>query len=683
MLLEAQDADSVVGSAAHPGKATARPRSQSGGAFRRPWERPSLENPKVSLGRRDAGLKRLPRIAAAFVVMVCVAIVALSGWREWALRDAAVESAEVDVANLARSLTQHAEDTFELADSLIGGLVDRLEMDGTSPDAIAKLQDVIDLRKATLGRIRGLFVYDETGRWLATSEDINLARLNNSDRDYFRHHRSSPDRRTLIGNPVKSRSGGQWIIPVSRRFNNPDGSFAGVVLATIDAGYFAQFYKQFDVGPNGAILLLSTAGTVLARSVDNDATVGRDLSGSPLIKNLQSRPSASIYYFKSPLDGVWRLGFYEISERYPILAVATEAEADVLAAWRDEAVARMAFVLGLTALIAAIGFYLVRQLAERQRMAAALAAKEADFRLLAEESSDMVMRIGLDERLLYVSPSCARVLGWTDDQLTGTPALAGINADDLPRVQRIVAALKQGEIEETKIIYRTRHRQKAEIWLETALRATRDPATGRIDGVVAISRDMTEHKDLEEKLAALASLDGLTGLANRRHFDETLRDEWARARRDGTALSLLMMDVDYFKRYNDQHGHQAGDECLVSVARIIAGQAQRPSDLAARYGGEEFVLLLPGTDAAGCEQVGERIRQALHDLRLPHATNPPSKCVTISLGGATGWPNAEEPADQTSLIATADRALYAAKSLGRNRLVMSGQVVAWPNAESA
>ena len=637
----------------------------------------------MSLGRRDAGLKRLPLIAAAFVVLACVAILALSGWREWTLRDATLRNAEVDVANLARSLTQHAEDTFELADSLINGLVNELETDGTSPAAIAKLQKFIDLRKATLGRIRGLFVYDETGRWLATSENVNLAGLNNSDRDYFKHHRDSPDSRTLIGNPVKSRSGGQWIIPVSRRFNHPDGSFAGVVLATVDSAYFSQFYRQFDIGPNGAIVLLNTAGIVLARSVSNYTSVGRDLSGLPLIKDLHSRPSASTYYFKSTLDGIWRMSFYELNDRYRILVLATKAQDDVLAAWRDEAIARMAFVLGLTALIAAIGFYLVRQLAERQRMAAALAAKEADFRLLAEESSDMVMRIGPDERLLYISPSCTRVLGWTADQLTGTPALAGINADDLPRVQRIVAALKQGEIEETKIIYRTRRRQKDEIWLETALRTTRHPDTGRIDGVVAISRDMTEHKDLEHKLAALASLDGLTGLANRRHFDEKLRDEWARARRDGTALSLLLMDVDHFKGYNDQHGHQAGDECLISVARFIAGQAQRPADLAARYGGEEFVLLLPGTDAAGCEQIGERIRQALHDLHLPNAMNLPSKCVTVSLGGATGWPSAENPADHTSLIAAADRALYAAKTLGRNRLVMSGQVVAWPNAESA
>jgi diguanylate cyclase (GGDEF)-like protein/PAS domain S-box-containing protein len=656
---------------------------KSGAAFRRPWERSSLEKLKMSLGRRDAGLKRLPLIAAAFVVLVCVAILALSGWREWTFRDAALRNAEVNVANLAQSLAQHAEDTFELADTYVIGLVNGLETDGTSPAAIAKLQNVIDLSKPTLGRIRGLFVYDETGRWLATSAKVNFAAFNNSDRDYFQHHRQSADRQMLIGKPVKSRSGGQWIITVSRRFNHPDGSFAGVVLATIDAAYFSQFYREFDVGPNGSIGLLSTAGIMLARSVDNDVYVGRDLSGAPLIKDLHSRPSAGTYYFKSSLDGIWRLSFYKLSKRYPILVLATEAQDDVLAEWRGEATARTAFVLGLTALIAAIGFYLVRQLAERQRMAAALAAKEADFRLLAEESSDMVMRIGLDERILYVSPSCTRVLGWTADQLKGRAALAAINADDLPHVQRVATGLKQGEIEETKIIYRTRQRKKDEIWLETALRTTRDPDTGRIDGVVAISRDMTEHKDLQQKLAALASLDGLTGLANRRHFDEKLRDEWARASRDGTALSLLLMDVDHFKGYNDQHGHQAGDECLISVARFIAGQAQRPADLAARYGGEEFVLLLPGTDAAGCEQIGERIRQALHDLHLPNAMNLPSKCVTMSLGGATGWPNAEKPADHTSLIAAADSALYAAKTRGRNRVVMSGQVVAWPNAESA
>src|SRR6266849_3538388 len=124
---------------------------KSGAAFRRPWERSSLEKLKMSLGRRDPGLKRLPLIAAAFVVLVCVAILALSGWREWTFRDAALRNAEVNVANLAQSLAQHAEDTFELADTYVIGLVNGLETDGTSPAAIAKLQNVIDLSKPTLG----------------------------------------------------------------------------------------------------------------------------------------------------------------------------------------------------------------------------------------------------------------------------------------------------------------------------------------------------------------------------------------------------------------------------------------------------------------------------------------------------------------------------------------------------
>ncbi|MBA3727506.1 MAG: diguanylate cyclase, partial [Armatimonadetes bacterium] len=200
---------------------------------------------------RELGKTRLPLWAAGFVAMACVAILALSGWREWGSRAVDLKNAEVEMANLARSLTQHAEDTFELADTILIGLVNRLETEGTAASAIEKVQGYLPLRKST-GRIRGIFIYDETGRWLATTEQVNLAGLNNSDRAYFQHHRASRDRGTLIGSPVKSRSGGQWIITVSRRFNHPDGSFAGVALTTLDAAYFSRFYEQFDIGPNGA-----------------------------------------------------------------------------------------------------------------------------------------------------------------------------------------------------------------------------------------------------------------------------------------------------------------------------------------------------------------------------------------------------------------------------------------------
>lgn len=632
---------------------------------------------------RNASLRQLAFLAGGLVALICVALLTLSSLREWGLRHETLKAAEVDLANVAQSLVQHADDSFELADSLLIGLVHRLEADGIGPGAVQRLRDDIDLRKGTMGRVRALFVYDAAGRWLATTEPVNPALFNNSDREYFKQHRASPDKGLLIGSPIKSRSGGQWVITASRRFDHPDGSFAGVVLATIDASYFANFYRRFDLGSTGTITLLDKSGVILARSVDNKSAVGRDVSATPLFQDMDARRPAGLYYFTSPFDQTLRLSFYRLSDRFPLLILATDAKDAVLAPWRQEAIIRMALVLGLVMLIAGTGVYLVRQLLKGQRVAAVLAAKEADFRLLAEESSDMVMRIGFDERIIYVSPSCVRLLGWVADQLRGTFALAGVNAEDLPHVRETVRALKQGEVEESRLVYRTRHRDGNEIWLETALRATRDPETGRVNGVVAISRDMTAHKDLEQKLATLAIKDGLTGLANRRHFDDMLQQEWRRAERGGTPVSLVMMDVDYFKKFNDQYGHQAGDSCLKAVAKVIAAEARRPGDLAARYGGEEFVLLLPNTDEVGCALVAERIRQSLETLNLSHALNPPTKRVTMSIGGATGWPNAETQGNHPSLIAAADRALYAAKHAGRDRFVMSGQVVAWRGAESA
>ncbi|AMJ62576.1 diguanylate cyclase domain-containing protein [Bosea sp. PAMC 26642] len=637
----------------------------------------------VRIAHRTLALPRLPFWAAVFVTLICLAILALSGWREWTSRDVDMKNAEVDMANLARSLTQHAEDTIELADATLMGLASRLETNGTDHTALARVQDFLEQRKATLGRIRGLFVYDDTGRWLATTEKVSLTGLNNSDRAYFQRHRMLDDKHAYLGRPVKSRSGGQWIITVSRRFNHPDGTFAGVVLATIDTAYFAQFYRQFEIGPNGTVTLLSADGILLARSLDDSNFVGRDMSATPLIKDRLSRASFSAYYFKSPLDGIQRLSSFRFSDRYPIVLLATQAQEDVLANWRQGAAARTVFVVALTLLISVIGIFLVRQLFERQRMAGALAAKEADFRLLAEESSDMVTRIGFDERILYASPSCARVLGWDPSQLVGTPALAGVNPEDLPRVAQAVASLKRGDVEEAKILYRTRHREKAEIWIETSLRVTRKTETGMVDGVVAISRDMTEHKDLQDKLAALATSDGLTGLANRRCFDERLEHEWARAVRAGASLSVLMIDIDNFKEFNDRYGHLAGDECLRAVGGVLSSEARRPADLAARYGGEEFVLLLPDTDAEGCEQVGLRVGEAIRGLAIPHLMKLASKVVTASLGGATAWPTDASASDGASLVGAADRALYAAKGSGRDRLVMSGKVAIWPHAKRA
>jgi len=167
------------------------------------------------------------------------------------------------------------------------------------------------------------------------------------------------------------------------------------------------------------------------------------------------------------------------------------------------------------------------------------------------------------------------------------------------------------------------------------------------------------------ELRRLAALDGLTGIANRRRFDEAVHVEWQRGRRQRTPLALLMCDVDHFKLYNDHLGHPAGDLCLKKMAAVLTGQLKRPADLAARYGGEEFALLLPDTDLAGALRVGEACRAGLEQLALPHP-KAPRGLVTMSMGVACIVPGDDDTLED--LIARADAALYDAKRAGRNRV---------------
>lgn len=168
-----------------------------------------------------------------------------------------------------------------------------------------------------------------------------------------------------------------------------------------------------------------------------------------------------------------------------------------------------------------------------------------------------------------------------------------------------------------------------------------------------------------QELQRLSSLDGLTGISNRRQFDETLDREWRRAIRARLGLTLMFCDVDFFKQYNDVYGHQAGDECLKNVARILVAQVKRPGDLVARYGGEEFAAILPDTDSKGAVLLGENMRRAVEADAIAHSGSSVAPVVTVSVGVAVARP--KRGGDQSTLIQAADRALYAAKEQGRNR----------------
>ncbi len=180
-------------------------------------------------------------------------------------------------------------------------------------------------------------------------------------------------------------------------------------------------------------------------------------------------------------------------------------------------------------------------------------------------------------------------------------------------------------------------------------------------------------QDANKKLERLAILDGLTGIANRRYFDQVLNNEWQRLAREKKFLSLILCDIDYFKLYNDTYGHPAGDICLKRVTDSLQESTRRPADLVARYGGEEFAVILPDTDNKGALFIANKIRQQLADIKLPHDKSEVSKYITLSMGIATQIPHRDT--NPTTLVNIADNALYQAKQQGRNQVVQGNEQI--------
>ena len=245
-----------------------------------------------------------------------------------------------------------------------------------------------------------------------------------------------------------------------------------------------------------------------------------------------------------------------------------------------------------------------------------------------------------------------------------------IHPDDWPQMETIVQELRGGK-DGALVECRARRRDGIYIWVESSLRTIRDPHSGVPTGILNNVREITARKIAEQQLAdayrtleTLAVTDALTGLANRRRFDQCINTEWRRGLRDRKSLSLLLIDADLFKSYNDTYGHLRGDGCLKQIAEAAQDIVSRPGDLVARFGGEEFAVILPNTNTDGARQIAEAICIDMKNRRLPHSSNPVG-VVTVSIGCATLVPQLGQGA--ATLIECADQALYQAKRSGRNQ----------------
>ncbi len=207
------------------------------------------------------------------------------------------------------------------------------------------------------------------------------------------------------------------------------------------------------------------------------------------------------------------------------------------------------------------------------------------------------------------------------------------------------------------------------IMCQSGIRHLAVTENGEFIGLLSAMNFFEYYKDVEEHLSNLAVHDGLTGIYNRRYFDETLAREWKRTMREKAPLSLIMLDIDYFKKYNDTYGYQAGDECLRQVATTISGALRRPADMAARYGGEEFVVVLPNLKLEDSAKFGETIRAKIEALKMEHKQSDANPFITVSLGIASVVPSSISSYEE--LVGAADKALYSAKNKGRNRVCVA------------
>jgi len=614
--------------------------------------------------------KSLTRRAALFVAAICAAIVVLEGWREWVAYDAAVGKAELDTQNLARSMRQHAEDTYEIADQAVSLVSFQLETAGLDPDALRRTEAFMLRTMDSAQRLRGIYVYGADGNWMVTTAANMPPGDNQSTYGYFRAHMNSSSDALSFGAPVRGAENDAMITTVSRRFDKPDGSFGGVVVAAIDARYFADVYDGIDVGTLGTISLYDSTGLLLSRKPYHPDLLDEDLGEGELFDADAVADPSGAYHYDSAIDGHRRISGFDRGTRYPVVSVVAVSHDQVLASWGRGAVQRGAITLGLTLAAGLLGLRLVEQIRRRQRSEGVLEQKEAEFRLLAESASDLVERFESDGTRTYISPALERLTGHRPEDMLGKNAFEVVNPLDRPAVEAAAARLRDGRSEQETVSFRVQHKDGHEIWLETSLRIAAEQSE-RLS-VVGVTRDISERKRLELKLESLAMRDGLTGIANRRAFDAALTREVARARRLSSPLSLLMIDADRFKRFNDDHGHLAGDTCLKSIASVVAMSARRPTDLAARYGGEEMALLLPDTDVEAARGIATELCRQVQALAIPHARNLPWRVTTISIGVAAIDPCDEDAVhDGSWLISTADLALYDAKGQGRNQSVVA------------
>lgn len=601
--------------------------------------------------------------------------------------------AETDAGNVAGVLEARLDATFRRMHADLEHLAASIPLDALEPGVDSSFRSSLErrlaLHSARFPEIVGYRVIDAGGLVRYVSQG-GFASAQVVDRDYFHALRDDPTLSLYFSQVVSGRLSGRQMLIVAVPLRDRAGGFRGIVMAPLDLGYLQKMFDGVNLGPSGVITLRrSDNGRLVLRRPAKPEAVNQMLLDNPMHMRIEAGERGGSIRYHAALDGIDRLYAYRRISDYPFYVAVGIASEDYLANWRTMTAAAAVSALLLTLALSLVFIRLLRAEREEAAVSTRLAESEARYRLLADNSHDVIWTLDIpSRRFTYISPSVVDLRGYPASEALQQSLAETLTAESAARlneeIDRNLRRISAGDraaqvlISELEQLCRNGDVVSTEVVCNYLFDADGVPRT-----ILGITRNVSERKvaeralresnqELQVRLDEISRLqsalqeqavrDGLTGLYNRRYLDEMLEREVSRARREGIPLSLVMLDIDHFKKVNDTYGHQAGDEVLKILAATLMADI-RAEDMACRYGGEEFLILLPNMPLAAALSRAEAWRAAVEALCIVHGDFPIR--FTVSLGVAAYPDHGKTPDDLTRC---ADQALYRAKHGGRNQV---------------
>ncbi|RZI62451.1 MAG: diguanylate cyclase [Rubrivivax sp.] len=612
-------------------------------------------------------LARLRRWLAAGNLLLALMLCLAAALSLRNAREGDEDAARLTAENLSTSMSSEVASELRLIDNALATVAERYAKTAREADRADVLSQMVAEQRVLLKHVSAVRVVDATGDVVSDgvgADGAPTAVIHLGDRSYFERARARDA--TVVSEPLLSRLTGVWCIVVARRLINADGGFDGVVLTEVSSEHFAEHFAGMALGRSGAMsmrmndnfLLVARHSASEPRAVKG---LGEGTVSAALRENIQRNAAQGWYVTSTALDKVERITAYHRVAGYPFTVLAGLSTDEYLGAWHRQ-VAEVCVLVALMILlvgVASVLLYRGQKQEHHGRLAADRTAREQALML----ENDLVGMVRLKSRvILWDNKALARILGYGPGELRGRSMrdlyLDQATFDHIGRAG--YGALRGGQRFRTQV--QMRRKDGGVLWIDLSGMLVSEEES------LWMLMDIDALKQSEEKAYGMAFRDALTGLPNRRLFEEKLADAQATALRTEAGIAVCYLDLDGFKPVNDRHGHEAGDEVLRTVGARLQ-QTLRANDIVARLGGDEFAIVLAARGDAGSARTV--IHRCLSEIERPIEVAGGHR-VTVS--ASIGIVLARGSCDMAAVMRGADDAMYAAKRAGKGRIQIGSTV---------